>query len=152
MKKTLILLISIFFSLTINGQNKEELISIMNEYSENYGKPNYKENFIIEKLNPTILKVEELSCKTKDFSLLNTFLKMLSKTKNSTDKFYTDILGGIFICNPEPIHKYLTQIYREKYFKDILKTGFENKTLNKKQEIGNYEILQKKLDRLIKTE
>ena len=150
MKKTFVLLIVLTFSLAVNGQSKKELKSIMNEYAQNYGKPNYGKKFIHEKLNPTLLKVEKFTCENTDMELLNTFLKMLLKTSGSANELPANILGGIFICKPEPIQKYLKQIYTEKYFKEMLELGFKNRTHNKQNGIENYAQLKKRLEYLIK--
>lgn len=150
--KNIFILILITISLTVNGQNKNELEFIMNDYAENYGKPNYGEKFVIEKLNPTILEVERFTCESKDMGLLDIFLKMISKTKGSTDELQADVLAGMFICKSESIQKYIEQIYTEKYFKEMLELGFKNRTHNKQSEIVNYSFLKKRLEYLIKTE
>ena len=151
MRKALILIIAIIFSATINGQTKDEIHSILEEYSKNYGKPNYGQEFVNTKLNPAILKVEELVCEENDIEFMSGFLEMLLKTKGVNNEVAINSLGGIFICNSEIIYKYYEQIYPDKYLREILKVGFENKTADRIDEIDNYIFLRKRLNHLVKT-
>ena len=148
--KKIIALIILTFALSVNGQNREEIISLMNEYAENYGKQNYSFDFVDTKLNPAILKVEKLTCEKNDSELFNCFLEMILKTKGSADETPSDILGGIFICKPELVEKLLTEKYKDNFLINILEFGFGNRTYDRKEEIENYAELEKRLNRLIK--
>ncbi len=150
--KKLITVIIITLSLTVFGQDKKEILKIMNDYTDNYGKSDYSHEYIDTKLNPALLKLEKITCDGKDCGLLNSFLKMLIKTKGSANELPADVLAGIFICKPEAVQKYLTQVYKDEYLKNILEFGFGNRTYKKENEIENYSILKERLDRLIKTE
>lgn len=148
--KNIIAIIILTFSIALNGQNREEIISLMNEYAENYGKPNYSFDFVDYKLNPAIIKVEKLTCENNDTDLFDCFLKMILKTTGSANETPSDILGGIFICNPELVENRLTGKYKDEFLINILEFGFGNRTYDKKEEIENYAELQKRLNRLIK--
>ena len=148
--KKIIALIILTFTLSVNGQNREQIISLMNEYAENYGKPNYSFDFVDTKLNPAIIKVEKLTCENNDLELFDCFLEMILKTKGSADETPSDILGGIFICKPEFVEKRLTEKYKDDFLINILEFGFGNRTYGRKEEIKNYTELEKRLNRLIK--
>lgn len=148
--RKIIALIILTFSLSVSGQNKEEIISLMNEYAENYGKPNYSFDFVDTKLNPTILKIEKLTCENNDTELFDCFVEMILKTKGSADETPSDILGGIFICKPELVEKRLAEKYKDKFLINLLEFGFKNRTYDRKDEIENYTELEKRLNRLIK--
>ena len=145
-------IICLTLSLVMSGQNKEEILTIMTDYANTYGNSEYSHEYVDTKLNPALLKLEKLICEEKDFGLLNSFLKMLTKTKGSANELPTDVLAGIFICEPEAIQKYLTHVYKDDYLKNILEFGFGNKTYAKENNIKNYSILKERLDRLLKTE
>ena len=148
--KKIIALIILTFTLSVNGQNRGQIISLMNEYAENYGKPNYSFDFVDTKLNPAIIKVEKLTCENNDSELFDCFLEMILKTKGSADETPSDILGGIFICKPEFVEKRLTEKYKDDFLINILEFGFGNRTYDRKEEIKNYTELKKRLNRLIK--
>ena len=148
--KKIIALIILTFSLSVNGQNRKEIISLMNEYAENYGKPNYSFDFVDTKLNPAILKVEKLTCENNDSELFDCFLEMILKTKGSANETPADILGGVFIYKPEFVEKRVTEKYKDEFLINILEFGFGNRTYDKKEEIKNYAELEKRLNRLIK--
>ena len=149
MRKITVLII-LTFSLSANGQNRKEIISLMNEYAENYGKPIYSFDFVDTKLIPAILKVEKLTCENNDTELFDCFIEMILKTKGSANETPSDILGGIFICKPEFIEKRLTNKYKDKFLINLLEFGFGNRTYDRKEEIENYAELEKRLNQLIK--
>ena len=148
--KKIIALIILTFSLSVNGQDRKEIISLMKEYAENYGKPNYSFDFVDTKLNPAILNVEKLTCEKNDTELFDCFLEMILKTKGSADEKPSDILGGIFICRPELVENRLTEKYKDEFLINILEFGFENRTYDRKKEIENYAELEKRLNLLKK--
>ncbi len=137
---------------TGNAQNKEQIATIMADYSNNYGNPEYSHEYADTVLNPALLKLEQLTCEGNDFGLLNDFLKMLSKTKGSANEVPANVLGGIFICKPEAVDKYLTQVYKDKELVYLLEFGFENRTYDKKDRVKNYSKLKERLNRLLKKE
>ncbi|MFC0875772.1 hypothetical protein ACE01N_04215 [Saccharicrinis sp. FJH2] len=147
MKRVIPLLI-IIFTLSANGQNREEIISLMNEYGENYGKPNYSFDFIDGKLNPGIIKIEKIICENNDTILFDCFLEMILKTKDSANETPSNILGGIFICNPGLVKNRLTEKYKDEFLINLLEFGFNNRTYDRKEEIKNYAELEKQLNQL----
>ncbi len=149
--KSSITFIILIISFALNAQNKKEIISLMEEYANSYSQPNYNHEFVNTTLNPALKKLEKLICKYNDYTLLNNFIKMLLKTKGSANEIPPTILGGIFICKPEAIEKYLKQIYTDKYLKDLLILGFNNNTNDKKEEIINYSRLKKRLNTITQT-
>jgi hypothetical protein len=150
--KKLITLTILTLTLTVSGQNKEAILKTITEYTNNYGNSGYSHEYVDTKLNPALLRLEKLTCGGNDFELLDRFLQMLSKTKGSANEVPSDVLAGIFICKPEAVQKYLTQVYKDPYFKNILEFGFGNKTYRKEHEIENYSVLKKRLDNLLRIE
>ena len=148
--KKITTLIILTFTVIVNGQNREEIVSLMNEYAENYGKPNYSFDFVDTKLNPAILKVERLTCENDDYELFDSFLQMILKTKGSADETPSNILAGVFICKPKFVERQLTEKYKNEFMINILEFGFQNRTYGRKEEIENYAELEKILNRLIK--
>lgn len=152
MTKNVITLLFLIISMAINGQDREEIISLMNEYTENYGKPNYSFQFVDTTLNPAIVNIEHLVCENNDTELFDQFIEMNLKTKGSADETSADILGGIFICRPELVEDRLKDTYKDEFLISILELGFGNRTFDKKEEIENYRELEKRLNRLLEME
>lgn len=122
----------------------------MRDYSNNYGKPNYSFDFVDNKLNPAILKVEKLTCENNDVELFDNFIEMILKTKGSANETPADILGGVFICKPKLVENRLTKKYKDEFLINILEFGFGNRTYDRQDEIKNYADLKKRLNLLIK--
>ncbi len=150
--KNLFTIIILTLTFAVHGQSKKEILTIITDYTDNYGNSEYSHEYVDTKLNPALLRLEKLTCEGKDFELLNSFLKMLSKTKGSANELPADVLAGIFICKPEAVDKYLTQVYKDIDLVYLLEFGFENRTYGKKEEIKNYARLKKRLNQLLKKE
>ncbi len=153
MKTTAIIFLLHFIFLDFNayGQNqKQELITLMKEYGNNFGNPSYSHDFVDKKLNPALRQVENLTCEGKDYGLFSHFLRMLLKTKGSANELAADVLGGIFICKPEVVDKCISQIYPDEYLISLLELGFKNRTFNRETEVDNYDQLKMRLNRLKK--
>ncbi len=147
--KNILILIILTISLSISGQNREEIILLMNEYGANHEKSNYDIEFVDAKLNPAILKIENLICEAIDEELFDQFLEMILKTKDSADETPSEVLGGIFICQAAFVEKRLAEKYKDKFLINMLEFGFRNRTYNKKEEIQDFAELEKILKRII---
>ncbi len=129
---------ALLLTISASAQSKAELITLMNEYAENYGKPAYRHDFVDTTLHPALQKVEKLICVSSDTLLLDSFLKMMLKTKASADEEPADVLGGIFICKPLLVKQRLTEKFKDPDLIELLKFGFANRTYERKNEIDNY--------------
>jgi hypothetical protein len=127
MKKIWIILL--FTSFQTFCQTKEECIKIITNYSSNYNKPEFSFDYVDKKLNPTLLKIQNIVCETKDKELLDKFLEMIIKSSGSANESPADVLGNIFICNPEIVEEQLKGKYKNHILFDYLELGFNNITM-----------------------
>lgn len=139
----------LLFSLHTFSQTKKECINVMTSYSNNYNTPEYSFDFVDRKLNPTLTKVQTIICETKDKEFLEKFLEMILKTSGSANEHPADVLGQIFICNPEMVEEQLRGKFKNEMIFDYLKLGFLNTTIDwpsseKKKK------LQNRMNKLIK--
>jgi hypothetical protein len=119
-----------FISFQTFSQTKKECIDIIIAYGNNYNKPEYSFNYVDQKLNPTLTKVRTIVCETKDKELLEAFLEMIKKSSGSANEHPADVLGGIFICNPEIVEEELKGKFKNKMIFDYLELGFYNITMH----------------------
>lgn len=103
---------------------------MMTSYVKNYNTPEYSFDFVDDKLNPTLTKVQTIVCKTKDKELLEKFLEMILKTSGSANEHPADVFGQIFICNPEIVEEQLKGKFKNEIIFDNLKLGFLNNTFD----------------------
>ena len=139
----------LIITMGIHGQQKKDIKSILASYEKNHGSTEYGKEYITHTLNPALLQLESHICTQNEFGLIDDFLKMLLHTKDSTNELPANVLAGIFICKPEPIDKYISQLFPERDLVDLLAKGFKNRTNQKEKSIKNYDLLQKRLQRLI---
>lgn len=137
------------FSVFSFGQNRTEIISILKEYSENIGKQNYNHEFVDEKLNPSLVKLEEIVCENKDKDLFEYFLNMLIASSGSANETPADVLGGIFICQTDLVEYELKGKYKLDNLLEYLSFGFENRTFQIKNKISNYTELKLRLKEIL---
>lgn len=149
MKKIIVFLV-LTLTLSVPAQNRAEIISVMNAYTQNYGKPNYSFAFVDHRLNPALLKIEKLVCENNDSALFDCFIEMVLITKGSANEVPSEVLGGIFICQPEFVEKRLTEKYKDRFLLNLLEFGFGNRTYDRKKEIANYAALEERLKRLLR--
>ncbi|WP_264552239.1 hypothetical protein [Flavobacterium sp. N2038] len=128
MKKIWIILF--FISFQTFSQTKEECIKIITDYGNNYNKPEFSIDYVDQKINPTLIKIQTLICETKDKELLEIFLEMIIKSSGSANESPADVLGNIFICNPEIVEEQLKDKYRNHILFDYLELGFYNITMH----------------------
>jgi hypothetical protein len=121
----------------------------MDEYGKNYSKPEYSNDFVEKKLNPTLQKVKELICENNDKELLEKLLEMITYSSGSANEFPADILGGIFICNQEIVETELKGKFKNQLIFDYLELGFLNITMHWPFDEKHME-LQKRMYKLIK--
>jgi len=144
--KKIILLIILNLALYVNGQNRGEIISLINQYSEDVEELDYDLNFIETKLNPAILKVEKMTCENNDIELFDHLLDMAIKTKDtSRNSAHINVIAGVFTCKPELVEKKVKEKDKDDYLISSLWLGFMEL---KKEEIENYEELADRLSLL----
>lgn len=112
------------------SQTKKECMNVMTSYIKNYNTPEYSFDFVDKKLNPTLTKVQVIICETKDKELLEKFLEMILKTSGSANEYPADVLGQIFICNPEIVEEQLKGKFKNEMIFDYLELGFLNITID----------------------
>lgn len=112
------------------SQTKKECMNVMTSYIKNYNTPEYSFDFVDKKLNPTLTKVQVIICETKDKELLEKFLEMILKTSGSANEHPADVLGQIFICNPEIVEEQLKGKFKNEMIFDYLELGFLNITID----------------------
>lgn len=137
-----IIFIFLLFSLFSFGQNRNEIISIMKEYSANIGKPNYSHEFVDKKLNPALAKLETIICEKNDKELFHYFLDMILATSGSANETPADVLGGIFICKTDLVIAELKGNYKFESLIEDLNFGFGNRTFDVNDRPSNYKELK----------
>lgn len=142
-------LLFFLISFQVYSQTKNECIKVLSDYSNNYDKPEYTFDYVDRKLNPTLNKVQTIICETKDKELLEKFLEMILKSSGSANEYPADVLGSIFICNPEIVEEQLKEKFKNEMVFEYLEFGFLNVTadwpLNEKKKN-----LQNRINKLIK--
>ncbi|MBF4518536.1 hypothetical protein IRZ71_19435 [Flavobacterium sp. ANB] len=103
-------------------------MKIITDYSNNYNKPEFSFDYVDKKLNPTLIKIQAIVCETKDKELLEEFLEMIIRSSGSANESPADVLGNIFICNPEIVEEQLSK-YKNHILFDYLELGFYNITM-----------------------
>ncbi|MBF4466530.1 hypothetical protein [Flavobacterium sp. LC2016-12] len=138
-----------FISFQVFCQTKNECIKVLLDYSTNYGKPEYTFDYVDTKLNPTLTKVQTIICETNDKELLEKFFEMIIKSSGSANEYPADVLGNIFICNPEIVEEQLKGKFKNEMVFEYLEFGFLNVTadwpLNEKKKN-----LQNRMNKVIK--
>lgn len=132
----------LLFSLSSFAQNRNEIISIMREYSANIGKPNYSHEFVDKKLNPALAKLETIICENNDKELFHYFLDMILATSGSANETPADVLGGIFICQTTLVETELKVNYKVESLIEDLNFGFGNRTFDLNDRPSNYKQLK----------
>lgn len=120
----------LFFLISFQAfcQTKNECIKVLLDYSNNYGKPEYTFDYVDKQLNPTLTTIQTIICETKDKELLEKFLEMIIKSSGSANEYPADILGSIFICNPEIVEEQLKGKFKNEMVFEYLEFGFLNVT------------------------
>jgi len=128
--------------------SKEMIVQTLNYYADNYNSLNNENKlyaYNLEELSPQLPVMKNIICDTEDEQLLETFLNMLIKSKNSVDELPGDILAEIFICNSTLTTKSLEK-FGEKYLINQLEFGFLNVTFENETNITNFESLKKEIE------
>ena len=135
----------LLFSIFSFGQNRNEIIKTMKEYSTNIGKPNYSHEFVDKRLNPALIKLETIVCENKDKELFEYFLDMIIVTSGSANETPADVIGGIFICQSDLVAFELNGKYKFETLIEDLNFGFANRTFDVKDRTSNYKELKLRL-------
>jgi hypothetical protein len=140
--KTTLMLFFISFPLFLFGQERSEIISILKEYSKNVGKPGYQHQYVDDKLNPALFKLEKIVCANNDRELFEHFLDMVVASTGSANETPSDVLGGIFICRTTLVELELKGKYKNSGLIEELSFGFANRTFDAKERTSNYNELK----------
>ena len=106
------------------------------------------ENFEETVYTPLLTFLSGLFCKNKDVDLLDKFLVVIVANQMSANESPAWTLGECYLCYPDLILQKIDK-YKGKnkeYLKNTLIFGFENITLNKENEIKDYQRLKVKLN------
>lgn len=144
--RTYLIILFIGLSYSITGQSREEILTIMKDYSLNYMNSEFSHDFVDYKLNPSIMRLEEIICEYSDKELVEQFLEMILYTSGSANETPADVLGGIYICNPDLVESVLASNYSSDYFLSILEFGFRNKFHGVDTNNVEYQNLRKRLE------
>lgn len=143
--KNILSFLFISFSLFSFGQQRAEIISILDEYSKNVGKPGYRHQFVDDKLNPALSALEKIVCEKNDKELFEHFLDMVIASAASANETPGDVLGGIFICRTALVESALKGKYQDPDLIEALNFGFANRTFDARDRPANYNELKRRL-------
>ena len=144
--KTYLIILFVGLSYSITGQSREEILTVMQDYSLNYMNSEFSHDFVDYKLNPSIMRLEEIVCEYSDKELVEQFLLMILYTSGSANETPADVLGGIYICNPDLVESVMASNYSSDYFLSILELGFRNKFHDTDTNNVEYQNLSKRLE------
>ena len=82
--------------------------------------------------------------------LLDKFLELLIKDDNSADEARIWSLGNIYLCNPELTLNSIKKYKNNPILVDDLEFGFMNVTYQRESKIKNYELLNSKIQDLVR--
>lgn len=129
---------------------RDQLISIIEFYSSNYGTSRVSHDYVDNQLNPALYTLAEMFAYDSDEELFELFLEMILKSKGSANETPSDILAYIYICNQDLVLSRLNNQYKNDYLTELLEFGFENSTQGEENFMENYERLKAGIDSLVK--
>lgn len=134
---------TLIWSLPTVAQSRENIVTMLEEYTRNPGNSAYNHHFLEDMLNPALYDLERIVCQNNDRELFEKFLEMMLKTTDSANETPANVLANIFICRTELVESTLRNKYKKPELIEGLNSGFVNVTSDKKP--ANYGELQLRL-------